>query len=459
MTLAPARARPERLLRSAGFRFAALFALFFSLGAAALIGFVWWASTGALGRQTDTAIRADLLVLTDRWRDGGVPALLTAVTERLAEDVEDESIYFVTDAAQHRLGGNLDRWPDPARTRGLSWFDAVVDHGGAPTRARLAHATLPDGTQLLVGRDVTERQELGTLLGEAVLWSLGLLVVIAVAGGWLVRRMLERRLAPVAHTAVRFAAGELTHRIPVTAEGDEFDRLARTLNAMLDRIVELMSGVRDVSDAIAHDLRTPIARARARLEDALALRDDDLRPAIERAIADLDGIVAIFEALLRIAEIEAGARRAAFTDSDLAPVLADLAETYAVLAEPRRIRVDARLPQVLPFHGDRDLLAQAVANLLDNAVKFSSEGSAIRLSAEMREDRLHIAVADRGPGLPPGMRDRARERFWRGEEARHTPGSGLGLSLVDAVAKLHGGAFRLADNDPGLVARLVIPGG
>ncbi len=398
-------------------------------------------------------------MLSERWREGGVPVLLAAIAERLAEDVDDDAIYYATDAARRRIGGNLDRWPQAEGTEDGDWFETQVDRAGTATRARLAHAELPDGTHLLVGRDVTERQRLGTLLGEAVLWSLGLMVVIAVAGGWLVRRVLERRLAPVARTAMRFAAGELSHRIPTRPEGDEFDRLARTLNAMLDRIVVLMTGVRDMSDAIAHDLRTPIARARARLEDALGDGADaaTLRAAIERAIADLDGVVAIFQALLRIAEIEAGARRAAFCNSDLVPLLGDLAETYAVLADPRGIRIETDLPAHLPLDGDRDLLAQAVANLLDNALKFSPDGAAIRLAAEAVPGAVRISVADSGPGIPAIERDRARERFWRGEAARHSPGSGLGLALVDAVAKLHGGGLELDDNRPGLVARLVIP--
>lgn len=424
----------------------------------ALVGFVWWASTGAADRQTDAAIRADLVALSARWRAGGMAALVPAIDARLEDDAGGTALYLVAGADGRILGGNLDAWPPPGAAR-TGWSEAEVVRDGLTVAARLAAVEPGDGVLLVVGRDITERRRLATLLGEALAWSLGLMVALALAGGWLVRRMLERRLAPIARSATRFAAGELSHRIPARADGDEFDRLALTLNAMLDRIVVLMAGVRDVSNAIAHDLRTPIARARARLEDALRDPADAarLRAGAARAIADLDGVVAIFEALLRIAEIEAGARRAAFRETDLAPLLEDLAETYAALGEPRGIRIETRLPARLCVHGDRDLLAQAVANLLDNAIKFSPDGATIILAGDVAAAAVRVAVTDSGPGIPTAERERARERFWRGEAARHSPGSGLGLALVEAVARLHGGRLELEDAGPGLVARLVIP--
>jgi hypothetical protein len=224
-------------------------------------------------------------------------------------------------------------------------------------------------------------------------------------------------------------------------------------------MARLMEGVRAVSNAIAHDLRTPITRARTRLEDASVHADTvvELRAAIERATADLDGIVAVFQALLRIAEIEAGSRRAAFATLDVAPVLADVAELYGPLAEEKEIALTVQMPERVAVFGDRELLQQAVANLVDNAMKFSPSGSAVHLSATSSPAGVEIVVADQGPGIPEVDRARAAERFFRGESARNTPGSGLGLALVQAVAQLHGGSLRMADAAPGLVAVLWLP--
>jgi signal transduction histidine kinase len=284
--------------------------------------------------------------------------------------------------------------------------------------------------------------------------------VMATGGALVVRSLFRRALGNVSVTAAAIAAGDFTQRVKLSGRGDEFDQLAETINDMLDRMARLMEGVREVSNAIAHDLRTPITRARARLEDASAhaATAAELRAAVERATADLDGIVAVFQALLRIAEIEAGSRRAAFTTLDVAPLLADVAELYGAVAEENGIALTVQAPERLPAFGDRELIQQAVANLVDNAVKFSPAGSAVRLSATQMPTGVEIAVADQGPGIPEADRARAAERFFRGESARNTPGSGLGLALVQAVAQLHGGGLRLADAAPGLIAILSLPG-
>jgi hypothetical protein len=289
---------------------------------------------------------------------------------------------------------------------------------------------------------------------------------LALLGAWMLRRALERRLRPAYRTAEVIGAGDLTPRVPLSERDDEFDKLGKTMNAMLDRIAQLMEGVRGVSDAIAHDLRTPIARARAKLEEALVSADDaeQLRAAIEQGIADLDGIARIFQAVLRIAEVEAGSRRAAFAATDLAPMLTDLAELYGAAAEAHEQHLEVRLPARLPLVGDRDLLGQAVTNLLDNALKFTPEGGTVTLSARAEAGLLEIAVADDGPGMPASDRERAGERFFRADAARSTPGSGLGLSLVRAVAALHGGDVVLGETHPaaarpGLRVALRLPQG
>ena len=284
----------------------------------------------------------------------------------------------------------------------------------------------------------------------------GDVVVLSAAGAFVIRNLFRRMVAEVSATADAIAGGDLSPRVRRSGRGDEFDRMAESINNMLERIARLMDGVRHVSNAIAHDLRTPITRARARLEDAAAHAETDaeLRAAVERAVADLDGVTSVFQALMRIAEIEVGARRSAFAEVDLGPLLADLADLYAALAEENGITLDLSVPDTLVIAGDRDLLQQAVANLLDNAIKFSPPGSRIALAAKSAPKHVSISIADQGPGIPESDRPRATERFFRGEAARSTPGSGLGLALVQAVAQLHEGTLLLEDAAPGLRATI-----
>jgi signal transduction histidine kinase len=331
-----------------------------------------------------------------------------------------------------------------------------VARAGTRSTAEVYRYDLPGGFRLLVGRDVKGRAQIKHLLRGTLLYSAILVGALALAGGLVMRNLFRRMVADVSSTAAAIARGELQRRVRRSGRGDEFDAMAEAINTMLDRIAKLMDGVRQVSNSIAHDLRTPIARARARLEDAArtATTNTELRAAIDRAMADLDAVTAVFQALMRIAEIEAGARRSAFADVDLGPLLADLAELYSALAEDAGLALELHVPDTLPVYADRDLIQQAVANLLDNAIKFSPPGSCVTLSAAVAERGVRIAVADQGPGIPEADRVRATERFFRGEQARSTPGSGLGLALVQAVATLHDGTLILEDAHPGLRAVL-----
>ena len=411
---------------------------------------LWWNTAGALDRQVEAAIRADATALAERRRAGGIEAMVEAIEDRLAVDVQNEGLYLLVGPEGATLAGNLSAWPQEANAE-PPWLRMPLLRDGGMTEARLLRVELGAGYRLLVGRDVAEKLRLRGLLSEGIAWAATASAALAVLGAWLLRRALERRLRPAYRTAAAIGAGDLSPRVPLSERDDEFDKLGKTMNAMLDRIAQLMEGVRGVSDAIAHDLRTPIARARAKLEEALhSARDEDqLRAAVEQGIADLDGIARIFQAVLRIAEVEAGARRAAFAPTDLAPMLADMAELYGAAAEARDQRLALDLPARLPMVGDRDLIGQALANLLDNALKFTSDGGTVTLSARVRPGGLEIVVADDGPGMPEPDRQRAGERFFRADAARTTPGSGLGLSLVRAVAALHGGDVALEAEHPG----------
>jgi signal transduction histidine kinase len=435
-----------------------VYALLFAVSALALVLFLWWATAGLLDRQVEAAIRADAQGLSEQWQGGGLTALQTTIEDRLAENVDDDAIYLLTDSGLHPMAGNLTGWP-AAVTETDTPYNLTVTRAGIASMARVQRFDLPDGSKLLIGRDVETRTPLRALLTSALLWSLVLLAVLGSVGGLIMQRLFRRMIASVSVTAGAIAQGDLGQRVRLSGRGDEFDGLAETINEMLDRIARLMDGVRQVSNSIAHDLRTPIARARARLEDAAEHAEGtaELRAAVGRAVSDLDSVAAVFDALLRIAEIEAGSRRSAFADLDLAPLMTDLAELYAPSAEERGLTLVAAVPPHLPVHGDRDLLGQALVNLLDNALKFSPEGSVVRLEAAETSDAIILVVQDRGPGIPEADRTRATERFFRGESARQTPGSGLGLALVEAVAHLHGGTLDLADAAPGLRAVLRIP--
>ncbi len=448
----------HRLLHSASVRFAFIYALLLALSAAALALFLWWSTAGLLDRQTEAAITADAQDLAERFARGGVPALVFTIDDRLRQNVEDDALYLLTDAGMRRIAGNLDHWPQSVTQPG-AWYELPIERASMRTLARVQSYDLPGGLHLLIGRDVQLRAQLRALLTDALLWAIVVVVAMASVGALVVRSLFRRTIASVSATAQAVAAGDFAQRVQLSGRGDEFDQLAETINDMLDRIGRLMEGVRQVSNAIAHDLRTPITRARARLEDAAlhAQTTAELHAAIERATVDLDGIVAVFQALLRIAEIEAGSRRSAFAWFDLAPPLADAAELYGAVAEEKGVALSVDVPAQLPAFGDRELIQQAVANLLDNAVKFSPAGGSVRLAAASVVAAVQITVADQGPGIPAEDRERATERFFRGEEARNTPGSGLGLALVQAVAQLHGGGLRLDDARPGLVAVLTLP--
>ena len=446
------------LLRSAGVRLALGYAGLFGLSALALVLLLWSTTLSLLNGQVDAAIQADAQGLSERWQDGGPKALLATIEDRLTSNVDEDAIYLVIDAQGRPIAGNLKSWPAEVAENG-SIYELRVSRHGTQSLARLHRFPLPGNHSLLVGRNVQPRAALRDLLTHTLAWALLLICGLSVAGGVAVQRMFQRMLSHVSDTAAAISAGDLSPRVRLSGRGDEFDRLAETINDMLDRIGRLMDGVREVSNAIAHDLRTPITRARARLEDAATHAADtgELRLAVQRAIADLDGVTAVFQALLRISEIEAGARRSAFTLVDVGPLLEDLVELYEVVAEESGLTLALETDGPLHVHGDRELIQQAVANLVDNALKFSPPGGAVRVVARRAAGVLRIAVMDQGPGIPQPDLDRATDRFYRGETARSTPGFGLGLTLVRAVAQLHGGMIALLPAHPGLEATLVLP--
>lgn len=458
----PATPRPLRpkgaLLRSAGVRFAVIYAVVFGVSAFFLAVVLWCSTLGLLQDQVRFAIRNDTQTLLEHYQIGGVASLEQAISQRLDNPTDPDGIYLLVTANNHPVAGNLGQWPE-GLTQAEVWYKLLVRRGSVQSHALLRMDALPDGMKLLVGRDVSARLQLRNVLRVGMFGAVGLMIILGLLGALLIRSLFQRAIRDISMTTQAISRGDISHRVAFSGSGDEFDELAQTINDMLDRITRLMDGVRQVSNSIAHDLRTPVTRARARLEDAAfhATSRTEMEAAIDRAIQDLDGIVAVFQALLRISEIEAGARRRAFALFDLAPMLIELDELYNAAAEEKGVSLCTQANTPMLVFGDRDLLQQAVVNLLDNALKFSPKETTVTLCAQVLDDAVQIIVADQGQGISKEDMVRATERFFRAETARHTVGSGLGLSLVAAVVQLHQGKLSLEDNEPGLRAVIYLP--
>ncbi len=326
-------------------------------------------------------------------------------------------------------------------------------------QARARAFVLQDGLHLLVGRDTRELKATQRLITRALLWGIAITLALALLGGVVMSRGMLRRIELINQTSRNIMAGDLSQRIPIRGSGDELDQLAGNLNTMIDEIEHLMDGIRHVSDNIAHDLRTPLTRLRNRLEQLQVDLDDDSphRGQVEHGIAEADQLLATFAALLRIARIEAGGHTAKFKPVDLAALVHDAAELYEALAEEKQLRFSTRVDASMSLDGDRDLLFQALTNLLDNAIKYTPAGGEVSLELKRVGNTADIVVSDTGSGIAEAERDKVGQRFYRLESSRSTPGSGLGLSLVKAVAKLHRAKLLLEDNAPGLKATLRLP--
>ncbi|HEX3538643.1 MAG TPA: HAMP domain-containing sensor histidine kinase [Stellaceae bacterium] len=460
------RSAAQRVWKTHAFRLAALYFAVFVLSVLGVLFFVYWTSADFVERQTEATLDAEINGLAEQYAQGGLSALIQIVAARSQGNPGDSMIYLVTTQDGRPLAGNLTNWPAGAAvTPGpLSFTIQTQAKGQAATHpARGMLIVIPDGYRLLVGRDISDAARFRDRVKMALIWS-GLLALVAgLAGGALMSRNMLRRVEQVNRTAERVVAGNLSDRVPLRGTGDEFDQLAGNLNGMLDQIERLMTGMREVTDNVAHDLKTPLARLRARLELALLGGADPAaqNAAIRAAIDEADRMLATFNALLSIAEVEAGAGRERAEPLALDEIVRNAAELYEPLAEERGFALHFDSEARVMIRGDRNLLSQAVANLIDNALKYG-DGRAgrrgdIRLSVHDGRGRAVLEVADHGPGIPESERETVFNRFARLEPSRSTPGNGLGLSLVRAVARLHGGAVELLDNDPGLKVRLEFP--
>ena len=442
------------LTRSVVLRFAALVFLFQICSALLVLVIVHQLTEremASASRSVASELREDLNAV---YRDSGAADLAERVKAHLAEGRNPNAVILLTGPGGHACAGNLAAWP-PNIAPGTPWKETVLFRSSRddPERMVVSAERLPGGLQLLTGEVIESDLRFGGVMEEAILSALVLALPLALLAAWISARLIQARIASVVQTARAVETGDLERRVPIDGAGDVFEELGLAINAMLDRIDRLMGEMRLITDSLAHDLRSPLTRLKASLEKGLAA-DDGM--ALGQAMEEADILLSMLTTSLIVSRAEAGIGREHFRPADIAEMLSDLQEMYGPLAEENEVEIAARTsePLVLPIH--RELLGQAIANLIDNAMKYG--GPHIMLRAEAIEAGARIIVADDGPGIAPEQRAQALRRFGRLDASRHSAGAGLGLSLVSAVARLHDGSLTLEDNQPGLRAVLTIKG-
>src|SRR5499426_573496 len=456
-----------KLLRTTAFKLTLVYLTTFVLFAAIVLVYFAWSTRQLINEQITQTVDAEIVTLQDEYDIGGIRRLIFTLDARSRRP--DSYLYLLTTAAGEGLAGNvgsltagvLERsgWSETAY-RKLEDLEQTEHH------ALVKIVQLSGGFRMLVGRDLEERDRMHDVVISAGRWSLAIVVILGIAGGLFVMRRVLQRVDAMTHTAQMIMQGDLSERLPIAGTGDELDRLAGSINVMLERIEALMRGLKEVSDNIAHDLKTPLTRLRNRCEEALRTAEDEsqYRAALEGTIEESDALIRTFNALLMIARAESGQARDDMREFDAAEVARGIGELYEPLADDKGLLLKVDAPVAAPVRGNRELVSQALANLVDNAIKYAAPDAArnsahpeIVVRAAGEGDHILLTVSDAGPGIPESDRRRAVERFVRLEQSRSQPGSGLGLSLVQAVAHLHGGDLKLEDNRPGLRTVISLP--
>src|SRR6516162_8832760 len=456
-----------KLLRTTAFQLTLVYLFIFVVFAASLLGYFALNTRRLINEQITRMVTGEITRLRDQYHQAGIRGLVLFIDLRSRRP--GSNLYLVTTPNGEGLAGNVGSL-EPGVLDHPGWMETSyrrieqaddVDH-----RALVQVVELPGGFRLLVGRDLEERERIYGIIANAGRWSFALVVVLGLAGGFFVSSRVLKRIDAMTGTANTIMAGDLSGRLPIAGTGDELDRLAENVNAMLERIEALMRGLKEVSDNIAHDLKTPLTRMRNRCEQALrtAKSEADYRAALESTIAESDELIRTFDALLMIARAESGQARDNMTEFDASAIARDVGELYEPVAEEKGIALKVEAPVAAPVHGNRELVSQALANLIDNAIKYAGTNGKLNgmpaeivVRADTEGERITLSVADRGPGIADADRARVVERFVRLEQSRSEPGSGLGLSLASAVARLHGGELKLEDNHPGLRSTIALP--
>ncbi|WP_426436601.1 sensor histidine kinase [Bradyrhizobium genosp. P] len=450
-----------KTLRSSTFRLALIAIGTFGLIVSAIFAYVYWSTASYVRSRADGAVAAEQASLRDTYTRSGRDGLIALIGQRMADKSFAGHVYLLAGPGPVVLAGNLTQWPAGAAEQGWSEFRAPVPSlGSAEPLVRGVTEALARGDRLLVGRDISDLDGFTARIKAAGFAVIVLIFALAAGASIGVTRRTVGRIESINATSRAIMLSGLDQRIPLRGSHDEWDRVAENLNLMLDRIETLMGEVKQVSDNVAHDLRTPLTRMRGRLEKAYHAPRNGENDAvlIGDTIADLDAVLGMFASITRISEIESRARKGAFRTVNLVEIAGEVVELYDAAAERDTTRLDlAGDPEVL-VTGDRDLLFDAIANLVDNAIKHGRAGGRVSVTCDNDEGGAVMSVADDGPGIPADQHDHVFKRFTRLEQSRYTPGNGLGLSLVAAVASLHGAQIELRDNAPGLLVRLCFSG-
>lgn len=457
-----------RLFRTSVFQLTILYVVLFGVSVAALGWFVYQSTVGYLQDQTDEVIEAEIAYLAEQYRQRGFSWLTDVINQRgliddttndpdITDDPEERFAYLLINRNYRFLAGNIDAWPAPPDMLN-GWVEFTTGNRETspeqdPVLVRARILSIPSSEQpvyrILVGREIRELERIKQTFRRASMLGLGLTMCLAIAGGLALAWSAQRHVAQLNRTTRQIIAGDLSQRVPVQGVHDEHAELAQSVNTMLDQIEHLMAGLRHVGDSIAHDLRGPLTRLRTRLE-GLATEDPPSRASVDECLAQADGLLATFNALLRISRIETGAYRQAFETIDLGAIANDVADLYQATADDNRVELRRQVIDQAFVYGDRELLAQALTNLLDNAMKYTPAGGRIDIDVRRKAGLIVASIGDSGPGIPAEARERVLQRFARLDESRSKPGNGLGLALVRAVCDQHDGTMVLTDNGPGL---------
>jgi signal transduction histidine kinase len=453
-----------KTLRSTTFKLALISIGIFGAIVFALFSYVYWATASYMHSRSDHAIMAEHALLQGIYQNAGRDALIAMIAQCVAAHrLAGGRYYLLADSSFAPVAGNLEAWPSTLTGSG-GWKTFTVEERKLDAENRLLlramFETLPDGLHLLVGNDISELQGLVDRIKIAFACAIGLIFVLAGVASISVTRRTVGRIESINATTWAIMQTGLGKRIPLRGTRDEWDQVAENLNLMLDRIEALMAEVKQVTDNVAHDLGTPLARMRGRLENAYNKQrnSDKDQSLIGETIADLDSVLRIFSSLMRISQIETTDRKSAFRIIDLGEVARDVTELFDAAAEEKGAHLTVVRDQQALVNGDRDLLFDAMANLVDNAIKYGRNAGRVTLELTRRENGVVVSIADDGPGIPAEEREHVLKPFYRLEQSRSSPGNGLGLSLVAAVARLHGARIEMLDNAPGLIFRLWFPG-